>query len=123
MVGHHFTCSDEIKNAFQDAGVAVYERAVNILYHPDFIYKYTHLRKKLDGAFNILKEMFNPIVMQRKKLLEFGVEKGNFIDELIKMDKDGKIWTDDLIEDNFLSIILAVSFNGCTQKRNCLEHH
>lgn len=109
MVGHQYTCSEDIKDAFQDVGFAITERAMNPLYHPNFIYRLTSLCHKVNYSYELLKEMFKPIMDRRKKVLEFGNEKRTFIDELIKMDKDGKIWTDELVEQNFMAIILAVS--------------
>lgn len=109
MVGHQYTCSEDIKDAFQEVGIAFTERAINPMFHPNFIYRLTSLCQKVNYSYELLKGMFEPIVERRKKLLDLGNERRTFIDELIKMDKDGKVWTDELVEQNFTSIILAVS--------------
>uniref|UniRef100_A0A336LPP6 CSON015599 protein n=1 Tax=Culicoides sonorensis TaxID=179676 RepID=A0A336LPP6_CULSO len=89
MVGHQYSCSEKIKNAFQDVGVALIERALNPIYHPNFIYNMTKLSQKVNYSYDLLKEMCKPIVERRKKLLDISTHKRTFIDELIKMDKDG----------------------------------
>lgn len=109
MVGHEYTCSETVKFAFQDTGFAVTERSLNPLYHPNFIYRFTSLNKRVNYSYEILTSLFEPVVERRKKLIDFG--KRFFIDDLLKMEKDGKVLTEDLVKENFISIILAVSFD------------
>lgn len=109
MTGHQYSCSEGVKDAFHNSGYAVVKRAATPLYHPNFIYRLTSLNQAINHAHGLLKGIFRPIIERREKLLNFENEKRTFNDEVIKLSRDGKIETDELVEENLISIIFAVS--------------
>uniref|UniRef100_A0A336M9K9 CSON013790 protein n=1 Tax=Culicoides sonorensis TaxID=179676 RepID=A0A336M9K9_CULSO len=109
MVGHQFECSEKMKFAFQDALTAMIERLLNVFLYNDTLYKMSNKQKRIDETLKLLGDLFVPVIEERQKIYEDG-NKNLLIDELISKHKEDKAnWPIELLKENFISILLAVS--------------
>uniref|UniRef100_A0A336LKC5 Fatty acyl-CoA reductase n=1 Tax=Culicoides sonorensis TaxID=179676 RepID=A0A336LKC5_CULSO len=110
-----YNSSEYLVNTLQDAMDSIGERIFNPIYYPDIIFRFTSACAKLRkghslGKF-VIQEVFGDSFEDKRKHFEENnnnnISKKIFIDELLKIEKEGQYLSYDEVVDNFKTIVMS----------------
>lgn len=121
-----YEADEVLPNLIDEAGDAVIKRLARPIYYPYFIYRFSWLHTKFRKVFTFfykdLNHIVNSAIQKRLKILEAekNQEQRIFIDELLKMKKDGQTLEYEGLQETMLCLLTAVS---CYPILKTLENH
>lgn len=109
-----YNSSQHLVDTLQESTDNVGRRIFNPIYYPDIIYRFSTVCKKIRKGHELGKQIIRDIFgdsfdEKRKHLQDINNNTPNkiFIDELLKVDKDGKLLSYDEVVDNFKTIVTS----------------
>lgn len=115
MLNVNYNSSQHLVDTLQESTDNIGRRIFNPIYYPDVIYRFSSVYKKVRKGHELGKQIIRDVFGEsfdekRKRLPDMNNNNANnkiFIDELLKVEKDGRFLTYDEVVDNFKTIVTS----------------